>query len=98
MNKQIKLFLGLFFIPALAFSDKLNAAKSFGGLGLDNVSIASQVGVQLLAVVVTILWSAGFSYLILKGLDKIIGIRVTPEQEVEGLDIVLHEEKGYHDL
>ena len=74
------------------------AAKSFGGLGLDGVSISSQVGVQVLAVVVTILWSAGFSYLILKGLDKIIGIRVTADQEVEGLDIVLHEEKGYHDL
>ncbi len=74
------------------------AAKSFGGLGLDGISIASQVGLQVLAVVVTILWSAGFSYLILKGLDKIIGIRVTADQEVEGLDIVLHEEKGYHDL
>lgn len=73
------------------------AAQSLGGLGLD-VSIAYQVAVQTLAVFVVILWSAGFSYLILKGIDKVIGLRVTADEEVEGLDIVLHEETGYHNL
>jgi Amt family ammonium transporter len=51
-----------------------------------------------LAVIVTAAWSALFSYLILKGLDKWIGLRVTPDEEVEGLDTVLHEETGYLDL
>ena len=74
------------------------AAKSLGGVGLDGVSMASQVGVQVLAVVVTIVWSALFSYGILKLLDKVIGIRVTEDEEIEGLDIVLHEETGYHNL
>ncbi len=73
------------------------AAQSLGGLGLD-VSIAHQVGVQALAVFVVILWSAGFSYLILKGIDKVMRLRVTVDEEVEGLDIVLHEETGYHNL
>ena len=75
------------------------AASSLGGLGLpDGVSMMSQVGVQALAILVTIVWSALFSYLILKGLDKWIGLRVTPDEEVQGLDTVLHEETGYLDL
>jgi len=74
------------------------AAKSLGGVGLDGVSMASQVGVQILAVAVTIVWSALFSYGILKILDKVIGIRVSTDEEIEGLDIVCHEETGYHNL
>lgn len=75
------------------------AASSLGGLGLaEGVSIMDQVSVQALAVVVTISWSALFSYLILKLLDKLIGLRVTSDQEVQGLDQVLHEETGYLDL
>jgi Amt family ammonium transporter len=75
------------------------AASSLGGLGLaEGVSIMNQVSVQALAIVVTISWSALFSYLILKGLDKWIGLRVTPDEEVQGLDTVLHEETGYSDL
>ena len=75
------------------------AAGSLGGLGLaDGVSILDQVGVQALAIVVTVAWSGLFSYLILKGLDKWIGLRVSPDEEVQGLDTVLHEETGYLDL
>ena len=75
------------------------AASSLGGLGLpEGTSISDQVGVQALAVGVTIVWSAGFSYLILKIIDATIGLRVTEEEEVQGLDIVLHEETGYHNL
>jgi Amt family ammonium transporter len=75
------------------------AARSLGGLGLaEGVSIMDQVSVQALGIVVTASWSALFSYLILKGLDNLIGLRVTPDQEVQGLDQVLHEETGYLDL
>jgi Amt family ammonium transporter len=74
------------------------AAESFGGLGLDGVSIADQVSVQALAVLSTVVWSALFSYLILKLIDTFIGLRVSTDEEVEGLDIVLHEETGYHNL
>ncbi len=74
------------------------AAESLGGLGLDGVSIGDQVGVQALAVLVTVLWSASFSFIILKLVDKLVGLRVTADEEVEGLDIVLHEETGYHNL
>lgn len=75
------------------------AATSLGGLGLaEGVTIAEQVGVQALAIIVTIAWCAFFSYIILKVLDKVLGLRVTEEEEVQGLDIVLHEETGYHNL
>lgn len=75
------------------------AASGLGGLGLaEGVSIMDQVGVQALAIVVTAAWSGLFSYLILKCLDKLIGLRVTSDEEVQGLDTVLHEETGYLDL
>jgi Amt family ammonium transporter len=75
------------------------AATSLGGIGLaEGVSIMHQVSVQALAIVVTIVWSAVFSYLILKLLDNCIGLRVTADEEVQGLDQVLHEETGYLDL
>ncbi len=75
------------------------AATQFGGLGLpEGVTISHQVGVQALAILVTAVWSAAFSYGILKGLDAWIGLRVTGDEEVQGLDIVLHEETGYHSL
>ena len=73
------------------------AAAGFGGLGLaEGVSIGEQVGVQLLGVIATILWCGTASYLILKALDSMLGLRVSEEEETEGLDIVLHEERGYN--
>ena len=74
------------------------ASEVFGGLGLNGISMTEQVGVQILAVVVTMVWSGLFTFIILKLIDKLIGLRVSPDQEVEGLDIALHEETGYHKL
>ena len=74
-------------------------SSGLGGLGLaEGVSMFHQVSVQALAIIVTAVWSAIFSFLILKGLDKWIGLRVTVDEEDEGLDTVLHEETGYLDL
>ena len=74
------------------------AAKSMGGVGLGEATMLYQVGVQTLAVVVVAVWSALFSYVILKVLDKVMGLRVSEDEEVQGLDIILHEETGYHNL
>ena len=74
-------------------------SADLGGFGLaDGISITHQVGVQALGIVVTALWSAFFSFLILKLLDRYLGLRVTVDQEMQGLDTVLHEETGYVDL
>ena len=48
---------------------------------------ASQLVAQLIAVVVLIVWGFGASYLFFKFLDKVWGLRVKPEDELEGLDI-----------
>lgn len=72
------------------------AAESLGGLGLGDVSMIRQVGIQIAGVLVTAAWSGVFSYAILKLIDGFIGLRVSEEQETQGLDITQHEERGYN--
>jgi Amt family ammonium transporter len=70
---------------------------TLGGIGLaEGVSMGKQLGVQFLGVVATIVWCGIASFTIFKVLDATIGLRVTSEQETEGLDLVLHEERGYN--
>lgn len=73
------------------------AASEFGGIGTvaDNGMIG-QLAVQAVAVLSVLIWSGGISYLILKLLDKTLGIRVSGSDETEGLDISLHNEQGYN--
>jgi Amt family ammonium transporter len=40
-------------------------------------------------------YTAVVSFVLLKVIDAIIGLRVTEEEETEGLDIALHDERGY---
>ena len=51
---------------------------------------------QLEAVGVTIIWSAVVAYVAFKLVDLAIGLRVTEEQEREGLDLTSHGERAYH--
>jgi len=44
----------------------------------------------------TVVYSSVLSFVILKIVDVVIGLRVTEEQETEGLDIALHDERGYN--
>ncbi|MBI1195799.1 MAG: ammonium transporter [Gammaproteobacteria bacterium] len=69
----------------------------FSGQGFaDGIeSIAHQFGVQLLAVVVVTAYTALVTFGVLKAVDAMVGLRVSPEAETEGLDIVSHEERGY---
>lgn len=62
----------------------------------EGMSILSQLKFQLLAVVVVVLFTAVMSYLILKLVDRMVGLRVADEEEMLGLDISLHEETGYN--
>ena len=73
------------------------AAKAFGGVGLaEGVTISHQVVTQLTGVVVTALWSGIVTLILLKVVQAMVGLRVTPEQETEGLDTVLQNETGYN--
>lgn len=71
------------------------AAESMGGLGLET-SIGSQMMTQAIGVVATIAWCGIASFIILKLVDAIVGLRVTEDEETEGLDLVLHDERGYN--
>jgi len=68
-----------------------------GGAGLaEGVSMGSQVGKQFLGAGATIVYCAVVSFVLLKIIDAVIGLRVTHEQEEMGLDLVLHDEQAYN--
>ena len=69
-------------------------AASLDGLGLET-SMGAQFVTQLIGVVAVTIWCAVLSFVILKLVDKTIGLRVSADEETEGLDIVLHNERGY---
>lgn len=73
------------------------AAAYFGGVGYpEGVTMGDQVRVQLTGVLATAVWSAVVTFVLLKLSDALVGLRVTAEEETEGLDTVLHNEKGYN--
>jgi len=81
------------------------AAPSLGGTGVydyvanavnPDFSIGGQVWIQLQAVITTIVWSGVVSVIAYKLVDIVVGLRVTEEEEREGLDISSHGETAYH--
>jgi ammonium transporter, Amt family len=81
------------------------ASPSLGGTGVwdyvtnavaEGYSISSQVWVQAQGVMLTIVWSAVVSFIAFKLVDLVIGLRVSEEDEREGLDISSHGETAYN--
>ena len=73
------------------------ALPAFGGLGLaEGVTAQSQFVVQLKSVAITVAWTAIISFIILKIIGAITGLRVDQQDEIEGLDLSQHGERGYH--
>ncbi|MDT8283773.1 MAG: ammonia channel protein, partial [Gammaproteobacteria bacterium] len=71
-------------------------AAGLGGVGYtEGITMGSQLGVQLMGVVATIVFAGVATFVILKVVDALVGLRVSDEQETEGLDISQHEERGY---
>ena len=71
-------------------------SAGLGGAGFaDGMNMGSQLGVQLTGVIATIVFTAVATYITLKIVDALIGLRVTDEEETEGLDINQHDERGY---
>lgn len=71
-------------------------SAGLGGVGFaDGMNMGSQLGVQLTGVLVTIVFTAVATFVCLKIVDMLIGLRVTDEEETEGLDINQHDERGY---
>jgi Amt family ammonium transporter len=72
-------------------------AGALGGVGLaEGVTIGAQVWIQVKSVLFTVAWSGIGTFLILKLVGATVGLRVSREQEVEGLDLALHDERAYN--
>ncbi|MFT7177092.1 MAG: Amt family ammonium transporter [Halioglobus sp.] len=69
----------------------------FSGNGFSDgiTSIGGQLSVQATGVIATIAYTAIGTWIILKIGDVLVGLRVDDEQETQGLDLVLHDERGY---
>jgi len=74
------------------FASKLINAAGADGLFFGN---PGQFVTQIIAVGATLVYSFVVSYILFKILDATMGLRVTPEEEVAGLDISEHQETGY---
>ena len=73
-------------------------SAALGGIGYgDGVTMAMQTWIQIKAVVITIIWGGIASFVILKVIDMVIGLRVSEEVEREGLDLAVHGEAAYHE-
>jgi ammonium transporter, Amt family len=73
------------------------AASSLGGAGLPaGVGIAAQLGKQLIGVLVTVAYSAVVSVVVLKLISLFTPLRANEEEESRGLDLSLHNERGYN--
>ena len=59
-------------------------------------SMGTQLGVQIVGVLATFAWSALLTFLIVKGVQAWVGLRVSDDTEVKGLDITTHGESGYN--
>lgn len=79
-------------------------AIALGGSGVEDavtgkmveINIGLQVWKQFLSIVITIVWSGVLSFIILKIVDAIVGLRVEEDDERMGLDLSQHNERGYN--
>ena len=74
-------------------SDQLGV---FSGQGYnEGMNMASQVSVQITGIIATFAYTAVITYLLLKLIDNLLVLRVDEEDEMRGLDLVEHDERGY---
>ncbi len=90
------LLTGVFNSPALGGPSLVGDWVTVGMVAAADYSIATQVWTQLKAVLITIVWSGVVSYIAYKIVDLTIGLRVSEEDERQGLDITSHGETAYN--
>ena len=71
------------------------AAPALGGFG-EVENIALQLWIQFKGVLFTVVYTAIVTFVILKVIDVVMGLRVSEEEETIGLDLSLHNERGYN--
>ena len=90
------LLTGVFNSPSLGGPSLVGDWVTVSMVTAENYSIASQVWIQLKGVLITIVWSGVVAFIAFKIVDLTIGLRVTEEDEREGLDITSHGETAYN--
>ena len=80
-----------------ALATGLFASKAINPAGADGLFFgnASLLGIQAISVLAAVVFAFGMTWIILKVLDKTMGLRVNPDQELGGLDLSQHGESGY---
>ena len=73
------------------------ASTSYGG-SIADLDIGAQLGVQIYGGIFAIVYTAIVSYIVLKVVDMLVGLRVDEDEERQGLDITDHGEEGYHGI
>jgi Amt family ammonium transporter len=59
---------------------------------------AAIIGVQIVGIIAAFIWTFGLAFIMFKAIDMTIGLRVTPEEEIEGLDFTEHGGNAYPDF
>ncbi len=73
------------------------ADATLGGIGLaEGQTMGGQALIQLTGLIAVLIWSVVVSFLIIKFVQAVVGLRVSPEVEEQGLDINIHGERGYN--
>lgn len=70
-------------------------APALGGVGVDDYTMMGQVVTQATGVLITIVWSGVVSFVLFKLIDMTMGLRVSEEEERQGLDTSSHGERAY---
>ena len=73
------------------------ASTSYGG-SIADLDIGAQLGVQIYGGIFAVVYTAIVSYIVLKVVDMLVGLRVDEDEERQGLDITDHGEEGYHGI
>jgi len=73
------------------------ASRAVNAAGADGLLLGNPglLGTQALSILAVVLYSFTVTWILLKVLDKVMGVRVTAEEESVGLDLSQHEESGY---
>ena len=87
---------GFLVAPALGGVGLADYAANPGSVSPGAYSMATQVWIQIKAVLLTLIWSGLGSAILFKVVDVLIGLRVTTEEEREGLDLTDHGERAYN--
>ncbi|OEU83982.1 MAG: ammonium transporter [Desulfobacterales bacterium S5133MH4] len=102
---------GILVVLAVLFFDRIRVDDPVGAISVHGVNgawgtlaagifniggtSAKIIGIQILGICAAFIWAFGVSYIMFRLIDKTIGLRVSPEEEIEGLDFGEHGANAY---